>query len=1257
MNLNDLTYDLSTIWGTLTQQSGRSFSVNDLAKRYPVYYELFRNLVADNKIPTKTDWNGNQVATAGDWLGAIQQYIPNDPITLYRTYKNDKWFNPLENTPEWKKNIYSEVWASLPEYVNDPTKTPPKEAFTKFAESKLEEVTKLAENQIKATSSQIRPDQFTYNGNVYSINNLQTANSYAFENRRVGSPYATLNVVDANGKADRLVFIPESYLLSGEKVGNTTFLNEQFLNQDFLNSLGKVNLKSVGAPWNNVTNTFGTNGYVISEADLKQKFPKIFQSIDSGDQSKVESDAQLVSFAGNLAYKFNAKMNFQGVNYVSTGVGPAIAFPVERNNVGVDAYLTSNNYGDEYSYEKLGSGYATRRSNIIFDTISALPEPQKPNWGAFIAAGAGIFLAGAGLATALSGATTTSLATTVGTAVGLTGTAASVGGAAIIGATLSELAGGDPLTGAVIGGLGELTAVGNYAEAVGRSLGATTATSAAVIGNIALSSAMSGLTAAALGQDVGKSMLAGGIVGGVAAGAEEVASAIVGGKENLANIASSLGFYGEKGIQQTAQILSGAIAQGVVAEINQTQTFGEAVLNGLVAGGVSTKVANEVVEGMRANAPTTRAIFNATRQITSVATTAALNNQDVSLALENAAPGIIITSFRELTTPDQQVAEQVQKEQEGDFVETTGEESIAPVAPPSDLVAEGGMSVEDQELLNQIQEVAQRPDITGQEGSTELAGPATPSFIDLIDRQNERLVGGPQVSTEVDSGVTITSLRQQVVGTLPDGREYLYTIVIDPDTGERFYEWSTQGAPSAEGVAAEQVLNASRTKPDFQKLFAEPGVPGGAGGDIQTDIENIISGEGLEEVTPTTPTQVETPIVVTEQEQAPTIPAQTVTGGETVQEVTPTQPPAGPVTDQDIIEVIQGETLPETGGEVSTVPVGEATTPIQVEAPTIVAEEGQATVPPSTVAPAEITDQISVVGGEAPADTIAPTDVTAEASVPAGEITDEDIIEIITSEGTPTVTPGEETPTIVGGEATTGGGEEAIVLPPETVEGGTPAEQTITGGEGGGETVLGGEAGTGGDTVIGGEGDIGEVTLPGGGGEATLPGGGEGEISDEDILNIIGGGGEATLPGGEGEATLPGGGEELPAVTTGGGEGEEDTIFLGGGEGEGAPPTEPEDEDQAILDLIKELEGEEGMEEIPLEEEVTAGETGPRPVVTVIPRPRATQRPGEAAPYRVTGQDESGILGRKQPLFGGDEDLQRAEWNRRSLRLRRLLGL
>lgn len=42
---------------------------------------------------------------------------------------------------------------------------------------------------------------------------------------------------------------------------------------------------------------------------------------------------------------------------------------------------------------------------------------------------------------------------------------------------------------------------------------------------------------------------------------------------------------------------------------------------------------------------------------------------------------------------------------------------------------------------------------------------------------------------------------------------------------------------------------------------------------------------------------------------------------------------------------------------------------------------------------------------------------------------------------------------------------------------------------------------------------------------------------------------------------------------------------------------------------------------------------------------------------RVTGEAGAGILGDKEPLFGGDEDEQRAVWNRRSLRLRRALGL
>jgi hypothetical protein len=110
-----------------------------------------------------------------------------------------------------------------------------------------------------------------------------------------------------------------------------------------------------------------------------------------------------------------------------------------------------------------------------------------------------------------------------------------------------------------------------------------------------------------------------------------------------------------------------------------------------------------------------------------------------------------------------------------------------------------------------------------------------------------------------------------------------------------------------------------------------------------------------------------------------------------------------------------------------------------------------------------------------------------------------------------------------------------------------------------------------------------------------------------------------------------------------------------------------EDINQPLGDITPEEEGEEGLEEeaapAPAPEEPAAeGEeaapTSPDivPTITTVGR-RTFARPAEGAPYRVTGMDESGILGRKQPLFGGDEDLQRAEWNRRSLRLRRLLGL
>lgn len=138
--------------------------------------------------------------------------------------------------------------------------------------------------------------------------------------------------------------------------------------------------------------------------------------------------------------------------------------------------------------------------------------------------------------------------------------------------------------------------------------------------------------------------------------------------------------------------------------------------------------------------------------------------------------------------------------------------------------------------------------------------------------------------------------------------------------------------------------------------------------------------------------------------------------------------------------------------------------------------------------------------------------------------------------------------------------------------------------------------------------------------------------------------------------------------------------------GEIIEPEQPTDED--IMDLIGLTEQPE--EEVPAEEEVPEGEfelgggegegeptvfdqeAGATPATvtedrtlaptTVVAGERAAARPAREASApgissRVTGESLVGVLGEKEPLFGGDEDNQRAVWNRRSLRLRRALGL
>ena len=122
-------------------------------------------------------------------------------------------------------------------------------------------------------------------------------------------------------------------------------------------------------------------------------------------------------------------------------------------------------------------------------------------------------------------------------------------------------------------------------------------------------------------------------------------------------------------------------------------------------------------------------------------------------------------------------------------------------------------------------------------------------------------------------------------------------------------------------------------------------------------------------------------------------------------------------------------------------------------------------------------------------------------------------------------------------------------------------------------------------------------------------------------------------------------------------EGERYGLGTGGGAGFEGVPEGTIEEEEAPLEGEMELGGGEGEGEPTAQRFDAQG----RPITsTAVVRPRQElggrgQTPG--IPSRVTGEALVGILGEKEPLFGGDEDQQQAVWNRRSLRLRKALGL
>jgi hypothetical protein len=153
--------------------------------------------------------------------------------------------------------------------------------------------------------------------------------------------------------------------------------------------------------------------------------------------------------------------------------------------------------------------------------------------------------------------------------------------------------------------------------------------------------------------------------------------------------------------------------------------------------------------------------------------------------------------------------------------------------------------------------------------------------------------------------------------------------------------------------------------------------------------------------------------------------------------------------------------------------------------------------------------------------------------------------------------------------------------------------------------------------------------------------GDRGRPSSEVIGDLVQGGFGTGLPGDEGAGTGGLGGGAGP------GAGEEGDGTGSGVEGEG-PGSGVEGVGPGAG---REGEGTGGGGE----GEGGVTDTPPLRPVTIFDSPDG--RPATPFSSRVTGEALAGILGAKEPLFGGDPDEQRAVWNRRSLRLRRALGL
>ena len=302
-----------------------------------------------------------------------------------------------------------------------------------------------------------------------------------------------------------------------------------------------------------------------------------------------------------------------------------------------------------------------------------------------------------------------------------------------IGGVIFEAAGGDFLTGAVVGALGSVGST-TYAESVGKAIvPSATAAAQVTVGNAVINSGLSGLVASATGGDVTKSMLAGAARGASIASSKTIAEALV-GKDNIAAIVSATNLT----TSQVENLITTSVTNGLIAEVSGQGNFTDAMLTTLVSGGVGTSVANGVVNNINLDVAAEKGIFSATRNLASAATSAVVQGQDVGLALEMAAPGAILSGYQAY-------------EQELDRQDAAKGTQVGATQQPLQVA---GVTA-------------------GQLTQGEIA------------TQAARTRGEEVVGTSTEDGVTT----YQMTGVRDDGSRYYYKILDIPDVGIK-YEYS-----------------------------------------------------------------------------------------------------------------------------------------------------------------------------------------------------------------------------------------------------------------------------------------------------------------------------------------------------------------------------------------------------------------------------------------------------------------------------------